>query len=55
MTNKFIKIRCNKCKKEQTMFEKASTPVKCNSCNEEIATPKGGKAQVTAKTLEILK
>ena len=55
MANKFIKIRCNKCKNEQIVFEKASSPVKCIKCKEEITSPKGGKAEIKAKLIEILK
>ena len=54
MENKFIKIRCNKCKKEKNTFEKATTTVKCE-CGEELAIPSGGKAKLKAKLVEILK
>ena len=53
--NKFIKVKCNNCKNEQIIFEKATTPVKCISCNAEIAKPQGGKIEIKAKILEILK
>jgi small subunit ribosomal protein S27e len=52
--SKFIKIRCNKCKNEQIIFEKASTQVKCLVCGEILATPKGGKAEIKTTVLEIL-
>jgi len=55
MTNKFIKVRCNKCKNEQVIFEKATTLVKCTSCNAELSKPSGGKAKIQAKLLEVLK
>jgi len=51
---KFIKIRCNKCKNEQIMFENASNEVKCLVCGEIMATPTGGKAKITARVLEVL-
>ena len=53
--NKFIRVRCNNCKNEQIVFEKATTNVKCTSCNAEIAKPKGGKTEIKAKIIEILK
>lgn len=53
-TSKFIKIRCNKCKNEQIIFEKASTQVKCLVCGEILAIPKGGKAEIKTTVLEIL-
>jgi small subunit ribosomal protein S27e len=52
--SKFIKIRCNKCKNEQIIFEKASTQVKCLVCSEILAIPKGGKAEIKTTVLEIL-
>ena len=53
--NKFIKVRCNKCKKEQNIFEKASSVITCNSCKEELAVPSGGKAKIKTRVLETLK
>ena len=54
MESKFIKVRCKKCKNEQIIFQKASTVVKCLVCEEILATPKGGKAEIKATVLEIL-
>jgi len=51
---KFIKIRCEKCKNEQMVFEKSSTQVKCLVCSEILAEPAGGKAKIKAQTLEVL-
>ncbi|HIH14463.1 MAG TPA: 30S ribosomal protein S27e [Nanoarchaeota archaeon] len=51
---KFIKVRCQKCKNEQIIFSNASSEVKCLVCQEVLATPKGGKAQIKADVLEIL-
>jgi len=52
--SKFIKVRCAKCKNEQTMFGHASTVVMCLVCNKELALPTGGKANVTGRLLEVL-
>ncbi len=52
--SKFIKVRCSKCKNEQIIFEKASTKVKCLVCDEELATPTGGKVKLKATVLEII-
>ena len=51
---KFIKVRCKKCKNEQIIFQNASTIIKCLVCNEILANPKGGKAEIKATILEIL-
>lgn len=53
-TSKFVKIRCAKCKNEQIMFGRTSTPVKCLVCDESLAEPTGGRAKITARILEVL-
>jgi small subunit ribosomal protein S27e len=52
--NRFIKIRCQACKNEQIIFEGATTEVKCLVCSAVIAKPKGGKAELKAKLVEVL-
>ena len=52
--HRFIKVRCQSCKNEQIIFEGATTNVKCLVCDATIAIPKGGKAEVKARTLEVL-
>ena len=52
--SRFIKVRCDKCKNEQNIFEKASTKINCLVCNEIIAEPTGGKTKVNARVLELL-
>jgi len=52
--SKFIKVRCPKCKKEQIIFGKSTTIVTCNECNEELTEPKGGKARLKSRVIEIL-
>jgi len=51
---RFIKVRCQACKNEQNMFEGATTEVKCLICNAVIAKPKGGKAELKARLVEVL-
>ncbi|MCS7097455.1 MAG: 30S ribosomal protein S27e [Candidatus Methanomethyliaceae archaeon] len=53
--SKFLKIKCSDCGNEQIIFSHASTLVKCNICNKELAMPTGGKAKILAdKIKEIL-
>jgi len=52
--SRFIKVRCDKCKNEQNIFEKASTKINCLVCNEILAEPTGGKSNVHARVLELL-
>lgn len=52
--SKFLKVRCNKCKNEQNIFEKACSKVYCLVCNELLAEPTGGKIKVNGRILEVL-
>ncbi len=52
--SRFVKVRCPKCKNEQNIFGKASTIVKCLSCNRILSSPAGGKSKIRAPVLEIL-
>jgi small subunit ribosomal protein S27e len=52
--NRFVKVRCQSCKNEQIIFEGATTKVKCLICDVILAEPKGGKADIKARTLELL-
>lgn len=51
----FLKVRCEKCKKTQIIFNKATTDVKCISCDYVLTSPKGGKAKIHGKIIEIIK
>jgi len=51
---RFIKVRCQACKNEQIIFEAATMPVKCLICGVVIAEPKGGKAELKARLVEVL-
>lgn len=50
---KFVKVRCE-CKNEQVVFSNASTKVTCLVCSKELAKPMGGKADISARVLEVL-
>lgn len=52
--NRFIKVRCQSCKNEQNIFEGATTSVKCLVCDATLAEPKGGKADIKARIVEVL-
>lgn len=53
-TSKFLRVKCNKCKNEQVIFNKSSNVVKCLVCETVLAEPKGGKADVKTKVLHSL-
>jgi len=50
---KFLKVRCEKCHNEQTIFSKASMMVKCLVCSEVLAEPTGGTAKLKSQTVEV--
>ncbi len=52
--SKFLKVRCLKCNNEQIIFGNASSKVNCLVCNKDIAKPRGGKAAIKARVLEVL-
>ena len=53
-SSSFLKVKCDKCKNEEVIFNKASTKVKCLVCGKELARPTGGKAKILVKTIEEL-
>jgi len=55
MTSKFVTVKCEKCKNEQTVFEKSATEVKCLVCSETLVVPAGGKGEVKGKVLGVAK
>ena len=50
----FLKVKCNKCKNEQIIFNKPSTEVKCLVCNEKLGEITGGKIKINAKIEKVL-
>jgi len=52
--SKFIKLRCAKCKNEQIVFGKVSSPVKCLVCDKILAETSGGKTGAKTRILEVL-
>jgi len=51
--SKFVKVRCEKCKNEQIIFDRPSTEIKCLVCSEVLAKPNGGSVKIKG-ILEIL-
>jgi len=52
--SKFLKVECFACGNQQIIFSHASTVVKCLACEATLAKPKGGKAEIKAKVLQVI-
>ena len=52
--SKFLEVQCKKCKNKQIIFSHASREVRCLVCNEVLALPKGGKAEIKCEILKVL-
>ena len=50
MSGKFLLVRCE-CNNDQMIFEKACQEVKCLVCGKTLASPTGGKADISAKVI----
>ncbi len=40
--SKFMKVKCDKCKNEQIIFNKPANVVKCLVCDSVLVEPRGG-------------
>ncbi|MHA2028057.1 MAG: 30S ribosomal protein S27e [Candidatus Kariarchaeaceae archaeon] len=52
---KFVKVKCSECETETIVFNHAKTVVNCSSesCNEVLAQPRSGKAEIVGEIIEI--
>ncbi len=51
MASRFLRVKCEKCKNEQVIFEKTASVVKCLVCGEVLARPGGGKAHIISESV----
>ncbi len=50
--SKFLKVQCD-CGSESIVFGDSKSVVKCFNCGNAILSPRGGRAEVKAKIIEI--
>jgi len=55
MTTNFLKVKCEKCKNEQIIFERPASKVECLVCGTLLAEPTGGKGKLLAKSASVVK
>jgi len=52
--SRFLRVKCDDCGNEQVIFDRAATRVRCLVCERILAEPRGGKALIKAKILDVL-
>ena len=52
--SQFLRVKCNNCESEETVFSHANTKVFCKVCGALLAEPTGGKAKIHGKVVAIL-
>jgi small subunit ribosomal protein S27e len=50
----FIRVKCPKCANEQVVFDRPSLAPHCSVCDEILANPTGGKAELKSEVLQVL-
>lgn len=50
----FLRVECSECGNEQIIFSHAADEVECLVCNEPLALPSSGKAEISSKVIEEL-
>ncbi len=54
MAQDFLRVECEECGNQQTIFSRAASEVECLVCSTVIADPKGGKPELNGKVVETL-
>lgn len=52
--SRFLRVRCPSCGNEQTVFDRATFPVRCLVCGTQLVEPTGGKAKILGQVVRIL-
>ena len=50
--SKFLRVKCQDCGNEQTIFDRSSLKVGCSVCGATLVNPRGGKADIKAEILD---
>lgn len=54
MPGNFVSVACGECGTEVTVFEKASTVVRCPDCDAVVAEPTGGLARLAGEVVGVV-
>ncbi|MCD6236237.1 MAG: 30S ribosomal protein S27e [Thaumarchaeota archaeon] len=52
--SRFLLVQCNECGHKQVVFSHAKIEVKCQVCGATLAVPRGGKAKILGRVLDVL-
>ncbi len=52
--SRFLLVQCNECGHRQILFDHSKIEVRCQVCGAPLAVPKGGRAKILGRVLEIL-
>ncbi|HIH20949.1 TPA: 30S ribosomal protein S27e [Candidatus Micrarchaeota archaeon] len=50
---RFLLVKCD-CSEESTVYGDSTTQINCPKCGSPIAEPKGGRAKINGRILEVL-
>lgn len=50
----FLKVKCEDCDSEQTVFNKSNLQINCSVCGSTLVNPTGGTAEVKGKVVGAL-
>jgi small subunit ribosomal protein S27e len=50
----FLRVKCQKCGNEQLLFSNVVNKITCNVCQETLAIPTGGRAEINGEVLAVL-
>ena len=51
MSGRFLRVNCLDCGNEAILFDRAATLVSCSVCGSTLASPAGGKADLSGCTI----
>jgi len=51
VAGRFLNVSCRDCGAETKIFERASTAISCSVCGATLASPLGGKADLSGSTI----
>jgi small subunit ribosomal protein S27e len=52
--SRFLRVKCDKCGNEQTVFDHATFQVRCISCQEILVESTGGKTKIRGTVVKVL-